>query len=115
MRPLFVVVFHPLIEVFLQFLHIVVYLLAKGNVVKLMLYRFVEALAVAIALGSSSPRFAVIDVLNGQVELVFVMLAVAAVFGPPVRSAQTVIFEILTPIASLPSFYVCFLHCCHFR
>lgn len=95
MRPLFVVVFHPLIEVFLQFLHIVVYLLAKGNVVKLMLYRFVEALADAIALGSSSPRFAVIDVLNGQVELVFVMLAVAAVFGPPVRSAPIRLFMVL--------------------
>src|SRR5512134_3399781 len=80
MRAVFVVPSDPSIEIGLQFLDRAIDLLAERHAVELIQHRPVEALANAIGLWALRLGPAVIDVLDGQVQLVFVTLA-AAEFG----------------------------------
>ena len=70
-----------MIEIGLQLGDAVVELLAEGNPVELVQHGLVEALANAIGLRALGLGAAVVDILDGQVELVLVPLRVAAVFA----------------------------------
>src|SRR3954451_24771022 len=58
-----------------------VQLLAKGDTVKLILHGAMEAFTDAVGLRRLGSSSAVIDVLHRQIQLIFVMLALAAVLG----------------------------------
>ena len=75
-----IVVDQPGVEVGLQLVDRVVDLLAEGNPVELVEDGAMEALANAIGLRALGLGAAVVDVLNGEIELVFVALG-AAKFG----------------------------------
>ena len=62
-------------------LQIVVDFLAKSHGVKLILYCLVETLADLVGLGPTRTGFTVINILDSQVELVFVVLAIPTIFG----------------------------------
>ncbi len=73
-------------------------LLAESHTVELVLEGFVEALADPVGLGASRPGAGMIDVLDGQVQLVLMMLAAAAVFGTPIgQQAQHRYLLLLKP------------------
>ena len=79
MRPLFIVLADPQIEIGLQFVDRTIHLLAERDTIELVEHRLVKALADSVGLRALglSPR--VIDVLDSKVELVFVSLWVAAI------------------------------------
>jgi hypothetical protein len=74
----------PDVQISLQRFDRAVDLLAKGNAVELVEHRAVEALANAIGLRALGLGAGVVDILNGQIELVLVALGVAAVLGAAV-------------------------------
>ncbi len=85
MCPLRIILLYPPVRIFLYLIQAAVNLLPEGNGVKLIQYRLVEALANAVGLRRPGLCFRVVDILDGQVELILVGLPVAAVFGAPVR------------------------------
>ena len=87
-RPFLVVVGDPLIEIGLQFFDGLVNLLSESNLVKLLQNRLMKAFADAVGLRASGFCFRVVDVLDGQVELILVVLPVAAVFGAAISSSH---------------------------
>lgn len=78
---------YPFIGVCLQLFQILIQLLSKGNLVELVQDSFVKAFTDAVGLRRLGFFLRVIDVLDGKIKLVFMMLAVAAVFGARGRSA----------------------------
>ena len=76
-----VVILQPEIEVGLQLLKRRVERLAESRRVELILQGLVEALTDAVGLRMAGLRAAVIDILDGQVQLIFVMFARPAVFA----------------------------------
>jgi len=74
-----VVGINPMIHILLQLFHARVKLLAKDNLIKLFQTRAVKPLTDAIDLGGFGLGPSVVNVLNCQVQLVLVMLDVAAV------------------------------------
>ena len=72
-----IVVDQPGVEVGLQLVDRVVDLLTEGNPVELVEDGAMEALANAIGLRALGLGAAVVDVLNGEIELVFVALGAA--------------------------------------
>ena len=84
MWALLIVAGDPGIEVGLQLLDAGVDALAEGDLVELVQQRFVKALADPVGLRTAGLCAAVIDVLDGEVELVFVGLRGAAVLGAPI-------------------------------
>lgn len=78
MRTRFVVLLDPGVEIDLQFIDCPVDFLSERNPIELIEYGSVEALAGLRALGLGAR---VIDVLDREVQLVFVMLGVAAILG----------------------------------
>ena len=84
MWTFFIVILDPLIKIGLKFFDAFVNLLSKGNLVELLQYRLVKAFADSVCLGSSCPCFCVVDIFDGHVELILMVLTVSAVLGPPV-------------------------------
>ena len=80
-RACLIVLLQPSIQVGLEFVKGVVDFLAKGDLVELLQYGLVEAFADAVRLGSAGLGPGVVDVLDGQVELVFMVLAGPTVLG----------------------------------
>jgi len=58
-----------------------IYLLAESDLVELLQDGFMEAFADAVGLGPAGLGARVVDILDGQVKLVLVVLAGAAVFS----------------------------------
>src|SRR4029077_1442739 len=77
MRPPLIIVDEPSIEVGLQLLNRPIDLLAEGDPVKLVQHSAMEALADAVGLRALGLGAAVIDVLDRQIELVFVTFPAA--------------------------------------
>jgi len=75
----FVVIANPLIEIGLQLLDAGVDLFAKCYLVELLQNGLVKAFADAVGLRTPGLRLCVIDVLDRQVELILVVLAIATV------------------------------------
>ena len=79
MRPHFIVLTDPGIGIHLQLFKAVIESLAERHAVELILDRSMEALTNAVRLRGIRLCFRVVDVLHCEIELVFVMLPVAAV------------------------------------
>lgn len=84
MGPLCVVVIHPRVQVGLEIREIPVDPLAEGHLVELLLHRPVEPFADAIGLRTVGLRPGVIDVVDGQVELVVVSIPPATELAAPI-------------------------------
>ena len=84
MGPLPVVALQPGVQVGLQLLQAPVYLLPEEQAVAFVLQGLVEPLAYAIGLRLVGLGPGVVDVFHGQVELVGMVLRLAAVFRAPV-------------------------------
>src|SRR5271166_253567 len=80
MRPLLVVAIDPEIEIVLQVRDRGIELLAEGDAVELIEDGLVEALSDAIRLRALRLGPRMVDVLDGEIKLVFVMLGIAAIF-----------------------------------
>jgi hypothetical protein len=87
MWSLFAVPGDPGIEVNLQLLEAGVDAFAERHLIELLQDGFVEALADAVGLRASRLGAAVVDVLDGQIELVFMRLGGAAEIPCRGRSA----------------------------
>ncbi len=85
MCSLGVIVVHPRVKVRLKLVDGCVNLLTEGDVVELVLHCPVEPLADTVCLRALCLDFRVVDVLDGEVQLELVGLAVAAILGSPVR------------------------------
>ena len=83
-RSLSVIGVHPTVKIFLQLLYRRVYLLSERNGIELVLYRSVEAFTDAVRLWAFRLDFGVVDVLNGQIQFIFMCFPVATVFSSPV-------------------------------
>ena len=87
MRPVSIELFEPPIEIGLQLCDRSIKLFPKGDAVELVQHGLVEPLHDAIGLRAFGFRAGVIDVLDGEIELVLVMLGIAAISVP--RSVST--------------------------
>ena len=85
MRSVNIICSHPLVEIRLKLVEGCIQLGSECDLVELGEHRLVKSLADAIALWLSHPGLRVIDVLDGQVESVLVVLSISTVFGPTVR------------------------------
>ena len=85
MRTLIVVFGEPDIKIFLQLRDRAVEVLAECNAVELIEQCLVEALANAVRLRAPRLSARVIDVLDREVELIFVVLGLAANIPCPGR------------------------------
>src|ERR1700759_516985 len=85
MRALFVVAGNPDIEVGLQLLDPAVDPLAERDLVELVEYRLVEALADAVGLRPKGLGPGVVDILDREVEFVFRGLRGATILGAAIR------------------------------
>ena len=83
-RPFGVITVHPCIQVSLQFFDPQVNLFAESNGVKFILDGFVEAFADAVGLGMLGLGLGMVDVVQGQKQLILVPVRPAAVLGSPV-------------------------------
>jgi transposase-like protein len=84
MGSFFVVELEPLIQIGLQLFDRFVELLAKRHSIELVEHRFVKPLADPIGLRTLRLGARVIDVLQGQVQLVLVMLRITAILRAPI-------------------------------
>src|SRR5499433_3640114 len=94
MRPPMVVLDQPGIEISLQLLDAVVDLLAERDAIELIQYSAMEALTDSIGLRALGLGAAVINVLDGEVELVFMALGptkFGAAIGQHARQPDTVL------------------------
>ena len=89
MRPFLVVVLDPIIEIALQLADRAVDFLAEGNAIELFEHSLVEPLDDTICLRAVGLGARVIDILERQIELVFVMLRIAAIFRAPIGQDAT--------------------------
>src|SRR6202021_487207 len=80
MWPFLVVSLGPGIEVGLKFGDRSIDLLAEDDAIELIEHRLVEPLNDPIGLGPLGCGVRMVDILERQIELVFVMLGVAAIF-----------------------------------
>ena len=88
MGPGLVELSHPEVEVGLEVLDRLVELLAEGDAIKLVEHGLVEALDDAVGLRALGLGSGVVDVLDREIELVFVAVVGSAIFGPPVGQHQ---------------------------
>ncbi len=84
MRPLGVVPSDPLIQGILQLFNGLVDLLSKGDKEEFIPHGLVETFTDSIGLRTLCLGLGVVDVLNGQVKRVFVVLPFSTVLGSPV-------------------------------
>lgn len=87
MWPVFIVTSDPFIEIFLQIRDQDVELFAERHSIELVENRLVEALTDTIRLWALRLGSRMIDVFHGKIELIFVMLGIAAYSVP--RSVST--------------------------
>jgi hypothetical protein len=85
MRALFVVLLHPNIEITLQLVDGLVDFLAEHHAIELVEHGSMEAFADSVGLRALGLGAGVIDVLDGEIELVVVMLGVAAILRAAIR------------------------------
>ena len=83
-RPRLIILRHPDIEILLQFADRRIDLLAEGDAVELVEHGLVKPLDDAIGLRALGLGAAMVDVLDGKIELIFVMLWIAAIFRAPI-------------------------------
>ena len=84
MGALCVVVMQPFIKIDLQRVDVGIDRFAEGNLIKLLQDGFVEAFADAVGLGRLYLGFGVVDVVDGQEELIVMLISPPAVFGASV-------------------------------
>ena len=84
MGPGLVELAHPEVEVGLEVLDRPVELLAESDAIELVEHGLVEALDDAVGLRALGLGSGVVDVLDREIELVFVAVVGSAIFGPPV-------------------------------
>ena len=84
MGPFSIILIKPPVKVFLQGLQVAVHALAERDLVELVQDGFVEALTDAVGLGRLGLGLAVIDVIDGQVELVIMALGTSTVLRAPI-------------------------------
>ena len=77
MRPPIIVFRHPMIEILLQFADRRVDLLAEGDAIELVEHGLVVALDNSIYLRALGLRARMVDVFDGEIELVFVVFGIA--------------------------------------
>ena len=85
MRARFVVLLHPNIEIILQLVDGSIDLLAERHTIELIEHGSMEALADSVGLRALGLGAGVIDILDGEIELVVVMLGVAALLRAAIR------------------------------
>ena len=83
--PICVILLQPCVQVGLQLLQRVIQFAPERNPIKLVQYRFVEALADAVCLGVTRLALGVFDAVDGQIQLVVMRLHLATVFRASVR------------------------------
>ena len=88
-RPFLVVALDPTIEVALEFGDRSIDLLSEGDAVELIEHGLVEPLGDSVGLWALGLGARVVDVLERQIELVFVMLRIAAIFRAPIGQDAT--------------------------
>ncbi len=81
MRTKFVELFHPSVKIGLQLVDRRIDLLAEGDAIELVDHGLVETLDDAVGLRALGLGSGVIDVLDGEIEFVFVPFGIAAIFG----------------------------------
>jgi hypothetical protein len=84
MRPLFIIFPHPLVYIRLQLFQGLIQLLSEEQAVALVLHGLMQPLTDAVGLGMVGLGLGVVNILNGQVELVGVVLWLATVLRPSV-------------------------------
>lgn len=85
MLAFIVVLIEPRIKIGLQGINRFVDILAEGDTIELVEHGLVQSLDDPVGLRRLGLRASVIDVFHGQIQLVFVMLGVAAVFSAAIR------------------------------
>ncbi len=89
----------PAIQVGLQIVDRTIHLLTEGDTVELVEHGLVEALADAIGLRALGLGARVIDVLDREIELVFMPLRIATIFAAAIgQNAQQLDIVLLTLI-----------------
>src|SRR3954451_6396960 len=83
MWPRFIVLADPQIDVGLQLVNRTIHLFAERDAVELVEHGLVEALADAVGLRTLCLGPRMVDVLDGKVEFVLMMLRIAAIFRAP--------------------------------
>ena len=87
----------PFVEIVLQFFERSVDLLSKCNLIELFENRSVESFADAVGLRALCFRLSVINVLDGEVQLIVVLIRLSAILGAAVgehaKQRNTVRFE----------------------
>ena len=81
MRPYLVVTSDPFVEIVLQVRDRGIELLAERNTIELVQHSLVQALNDAIRLWILRLGPGMVDILHREIELVFMMLGIAAIFG----------------------------------
>jgi len=84
MWPVFIVACDPFIEIVLQIRDRGVEFFAERHTIELVEDRLVEALTDTIRLRALGLGSGMINVFYGKIELVFVMLGIATIFGSPI-------------------------------
>src|SRR6266568_1173382 len=84
MWPRLIVFAKPQIKIGLQLVDRTIHLFAEGDAVELVEHGLVEALADAVGLRALGLGPRMVDVLDGKIELVLVMLWIAAIFRAPI-------------------------------
>jgi hypothetical protein len=87
-RPFLIIALDPGIEVGLEFGDRSIDLLAEDDAIELIEHRLVEPLGDAVRLWALSLGARMVDILERQIELVFVVLGVAAVFRAAIGSVR---------------------------
>jgi hypothetical protein len=102
-RPCLVVFGQPSIQIGLEFVKAVVDLLAEGDLIELLQEGLVEAFADAVGLRTAGFGFGMVDVLDGQIELVLVVLAGATVLRAAVGGDSSTMTYPPRLLASVPT------------
>src|SRR5664279_17252 len=84
MWPVFIVACDPFIEIFLQIRDRGVEFFAERHAIELVEDRLVKALADTIRLRAPCLGSGMINVFHRKIELVFMMLGIAAIFSSPI-------------------------------
>ncbi len=84
MRSFIVVIGQPAVQVQLQFLNASVNFLSESYGIKLFLNRPVKTFTYTVGLKTFSLGLRVVDIFNGQIELVFILFSYSTVFGSSV-------------------------------
>ena len=97
MGPIMVVAMDPLIEIDLTVFYGFIDSFAKSDFVKLVKYRFLEAFTDTDGLWALCFGFGLINVTHSQIQLIVMLLGLAAVFGSSIgedpQQAHTVFLE----------------------